>query len=252
MRHVKKGRKLKRTESHRKALLSNLAISLIRSEQKTIRTTLAKAKELRPFVERLITKARRAYQRERSGQLPNGRTDLHTRRLVARVIRDEAVLQELFDVVAPVVAERNGGYTRIVKLGYRRGDGAQEAIIQLVDWAAPQDGATSSQRKRRAQTKAKGAPPSNYAPQETSPGPVKSDAVSPAVEETAVGETSNADPHHVPEAPATERTAPDIATAEPPTVKSTVSGMTHEGSGGISAQQSPTDASNEAAEQHSD
>lgn len=152
MRHVKKGRKLKRTESHRRALLSNLASSLIRSEQKMIRTTLAKAKELRPFVERLITKARRAYQRERSGQLPGGRTDLHTRRLVARVIRDEAVLQELFDVVAPVVAERNGGYTRIVKLGFRRGDGAQEAIIQLVDWllrrtAQPHPNASGVRRK---------------------------------------------------------------------------------------------------------
>jgi large subunit ribosomal protein L17 len=149
MRHVKRGRKLKRTESHRAALLRNLAASLIRSEQKAIRTTVAKAKELRPFVERLITKARRAYQRERSGQLSYGSVDLHYRRLVARSIPDEAVLQELFEVVAPVVAERNGGYTRIVKLGYRRGDGAQEAIIQLVDWAAPQDGATSLSRKRR-------------------------------------------------------------------------------------------------------
>ncbi len=150
MRHVKRGRKLKRTESHRKALLRNLAASLLRSEQKAIRTTVAKAKELRPFVERLITKARRAYQRERSGQSPYGTVDLHYRRLVARYIQDEAVLQELFEVIAPVVAERNGGYTRIVKLGYRRGDGAQEAIIQLVDWAAPQDGAVSQQRKRRS------------------------------------------------------------------------------------------------------
>ncbi len=158
MRHVTKGRKLKRTVSHRKALLSNMAISLIRSEQKMIRTTLAKAKELRPFVERIITKARRAYQRERAGQLPYGKIDLHHRRLVARFIRDEAALQELFDVVAPVVAERNGGYTRIVKLGFRRGDGAQEAIIQLVDWAAPQDGATSLKRKRRTQPKVKSAP----------------------------------------------------------------------------------------------
>ncbi|MCX8050742.1 MAG: 50S ribosomal protein L17 [Chlorobi bacterium] len=157
MRHVKSGRKLKRTESHRRALLRNLAASLIRSDQKAIRTTLAKAKELRPFVERLITKARRAYLRERSGQTPYGTTDLHYRRLVARDIPHEAVLQELFEVVAPVVAERNGGYTRIVKLGFRRGDGAQEAIIQLVDWAAPQDGATSLQRKRRTRTKQQSA-----------------------------------------------------------------------------------------------
>lgn len=159
MRHLKKGRHLKRTESHRKALLCNLAASLIRSEQKAIRTTVAKAKELRPFIERLITKARRAYQRERSGQLPyGGKVDLHTRRLVARYLRDEAVLQELFEVVAPVVAERNGGYTRIVKLGFRRGDGAQEAIIQLVDWSAPQDGATTLQRRQRRRKQGQGAP----------------------------------------------------------------------------------------------
>ncbi|GIV53582.1 MAG: hypothetical protein KatS3mg039_0100 [Candidatus Kapaibacterium sp.] len=184
MRHVKRGRKLKRTESHRHALLRNMAASLIRSEQKAIRTTVAKAKELRPFVERLITKARRAYQRERSGQLAYGNVDLHYRRLVARSITDEAVLQELFEVIAPVVAERNGGYTRIVKLGYRRGDGAQEAIIQLVDWAAPQDGATSQQRKRRTkrQTPAPAAAPTTAAPQQSTEQAQPSPAESAAAE----------------------------------------------------------------------
>lgn len=241
MRHVKKGRKLKRTESHRRALLSNLASSLIRSEQKMIRTTLAKAKELRPFVERLITKARRAYQRERSGQLPGGRSDLHTRRLVARVIRDEAVLQELFDVVAPVVAERNGGYTRIVKLGFRRGDGAQEAIIQLVDWAAPQDGATSSQRKRRAQ---KSTPPARSASQQTSPRSTPSEAASETTE-SAAGITSDDTAIDAPEGAAAEPAA-DVAAAETPTAPASL--QTEEGSE-PSAQQTSTDTANDKGKQ---
>jgi len=149
MRHLVKGRKLGRTASHRKALLGNLATSLIKSEKKSIRTTLAKAKELRPFVEHLITKAKHAYQRERSGVLPTGHVDVHQRRQVGRVIHEKAVLQELFDVVAPVIAERNGGYTRIIKLGQRRGDGAEEAIIQLVDWSPQQDGTVSLNRTRK-------------------------------------------------------------------------------------------------------
>lgn len=177
MRHLKAGRKLKRTASHRAALLRNLAMSLLRSEQKAIRTTVAKAKELRPFVERLITRARRAYALQRSGA-PAAQI-LHYRRLVGRFLRDEAVVQELFDVVAPIVAERNGGYTRIVKLGFRRGDGAQEAIIQLVDWGAPQDGARTLSRKRRQQPKQKQAPASTPVeqsqPEESSPALAQSD-----------------------------------------------------------------------------
>lgn len=160
MRHLVKGRKLGRTASHRKALLGNLATSLIKSEKKSIRTTLAKAKELRPFIEQLITKAKHAYQRERSGAFPAGHVDVHQRRMVGRVIHEKAVLQELFDVVAPVVAERNGGYTRIIKLGQRRGDGAEEAIIQLVDFAPAQDGAVSaSRRKKTARPATKKAAP---------------------------------------------------------------------------------------------
>ncbi|RMF34222.1 MAG: 50S ribosomal protein L17 [Chlorobiota bacterium] len=247
MRHVKRGRKLKRTVSHRRALLSNLATSLIRSEQKMIRTTLAKAKELRPFVERLITKARRAYQRERSGQLPNGRTDLHTRRLVARVIRDEAVVQELFDVVAPVVAERNGGYTRIVKLGYRRGDGAQEAIIQLVDWAAPQDGATSSQRKRRAQ---KSSPPASSASQQTPPRSTTSDVASQTTE-AAAGVTSGDSAVHAQEGPTAEPPTTAEVTAETPTAEPAAS-QTLDESSDSTAQLPTPDASNQAGEQRSD
>ncbi len=139
MRHRKKTKKLGRTASHRKALLSNLAAELF--EHKRIVTTLAKAKALRPFAERLITKAKKGYIRERDGLLPeNHKVDLVARRYVARFIRRKAVVQELFESIAPVVVDRPGGYTRIVKLSRRRGDGARMAVIELVDWSAPQDG----------------------------------------------------------------------------------------------------------------
>ncbi|MCX7908561.1 MAG: 50S ribosomal protein L17 [Ignavibacteria bacterium] len=149
MRHLKKGWKLKRTSSHRKALLRNLAISLL--EHKKIVTTVAKAKALRPFVEKIITRAKRAVLREKNGQLPEGqKLDVHSRRIVGRLIHNKAVLQELFDTIAPTVLDRPGGYTRIVKLGFRRGDAAELAAIELVDWGAPQDGAVSLKSKKKA------------------------------------------------------------------------------------------------------
>ena len=148
MRHLKSGRKLKRTASHRRALMCNMATSLL--QHKRIATTEAKAKELRPFVERLITKAKNAYLAEQNGQLENGHTvDIHTRRIVGRYIRDKAVLQELFDAIAPVVENRPGGYARIVKTGTRLGDGGRTAVIELVDWAEQVDGRASLGRKKK-------------------------------------------------------------------------------------------------------
>ena len=117
MRHRKKGRKLQRTASHRRAMLRNLATSLFRHER--IATTTAKAKELRPYAERLITLARRG--------------DLHARRLVARKIQDREVLGKLFDEISSRYAERPGGYTRILKLGNRKGDAAEISLIELVN-----------------------------------------------------------------------------------------------------------------------
>ena len=148
MRHLVSGRKLKRTSSHRKALLNNLATSLL--EHKHIDTTLAKAKELRPFVEHLITKAKHAIIREKQGLLPQGQTiDIHNRRIVGKFLTTKAVLQELFDNIAPTIGDRNGGYTRIIKTGFRYGDGGATARIELVDWSAPQDGAISTKSKRK-------------------------------------------------------------------------------------------------------
>lgn len=116
MRHRARGRQLSRTASHRRALLNNLATSLFAHER--IVTTTAKAKELRPLAERLITLARRG--------------DLHARRLAGRRIADRTVLQRLFAEIGPRFARRPGGYTRILKLGRRTGDGAETARIELL------------------------------------------------------------------------------------------------------------------------
>ena len=117
MRHRVAGRKLQRTSSHRAALFRNMAAALIKHEQ--IRTTTAKAKELRPYVEKLITLAKK-------GGLSN-------RRLAHARMLDDTQLVKLFDVLAPRYAERAGGYTRVVKAGIRASDAAPMAIIELVD-----------------------------------------------------------------------------------------------------------------------
>jgi large subunit ribosomal protein L17 len=117
MRHNIKGRKLNRTTAHRKAMLANMAAALIKHEQ--ITTTLPKAKELRPYLEKLVTQAKRG--------------DLHARRLCVATIRDKDAVTKLFDTLAGRYAERNGGYIRIMKAGYRYGDNASLAIIEFVD-----------------------------------------------------------------------------------------------------------------------
>jgi len=117
MRHHNSGRKLNRTHSHRRALFRNMADALIKHEQ--IVTTLPKAKELRPVVDKLITLGKRG--------------DLHARRLAASRMNDEAMVKKLFDVLGPRYAERNGGYTRVLKAGFRYGDSAPMAVIELVD-----------------------------------------------------------------------------------------------------------------------
>lgn len=117
MRHMKRGKKLGRNASHRKALMRNMAVSLFRHER--IETTEAKAKVLRSFAERIITLAKRG--------------DLHARRLVATDINDKQMVQKLFQDLGPRFAERNGGYTRVLKLGHRKGDAAPMALIELTD-----------------------------------------------------------------------------------------------------------------------
>ena len=117
MKHNINHRKLNRTSSHRKALLMNLSNSLIKHEQ--ITTTLVKAKELRPFVEKIVTLGKRG--------------DLESRRKTISILQDEKMTTKIFDTFADRYKERNGGYTRIVKIGNRYGDSAPTAVIEFVD-----------------------------------------------------------------------------------------------------------------------
>ncbi len=128
MRHRKSGRKLKRTASHRSALLRSLSTSLLR--HKRITTTVAKAKETRMLVEKIITRARSAMAKAADAPA----VAVHARREVARVINDRKVVSELFSTIVEKVGTRPGGYTRIVRLGQRPGDGAELAVIELVDF----------------------------------------------------------------------------------------------------------------------
>jgi large subunit ribosomal protein L17 len=117
MRHGKAHRKLNRKPEHRRAMFANMAAALIKHEQ--IVTTLPKAKDLRPIVEKLITLGKRG--------------DLHARRRAIAEIRDVPMVKKLFDVLAPRYKDRNGGYTRVLKAGFRYGDNAAVAVIEFVD-----------------------------------------------------------------------------------------------------------------------
>jgi len=144
MRHNRVINHLGRTSAHRKALLANLAISLIM--HKRIKTTLAKAKALRRYIEPLITKSK------------NDTT--HSRRVVFSYLKDKRAVTELFREVAPKIANRPGGYTRILKLGFRKGDGAEMALIELVDFneamlATAEKEITATKRRRRSRRSSK-------------------------------------------------------------------------------------------------
>jgi large subunit ribosomal protein L17 len=135
MRHQKRGRKLGRSASHRKAMLSNMAASLLLHKQ--IKTTEAKAKEVRRLVERLITYGKKE--------------TTHARRLAFAVLRDKKVTKMLFEEIAPVYANRQGGYTRIIKLGFRPNDTAKVVLLQLVDFFSED---TKKDKKKSAAKKA--------------------------------------------------------------------------------------------------
>ncbi|MGM0547493.1 MAG: 50S ribosomal protein L17 [Bacteroidota bacterium] len=139
MRHLKKGRKLGRTPAHRKATLSALSVALIKEHR--IVTTVPKAKELRTFVEPLITKAKEDTS--------------HNRRQVFSKLEDKKAVSHLFDEVAQKAMNRPGGYTRVVKLGYRSGDNAQMAVIELVDYndIKPKDSKKTKRTRRAGKSK---------------------------------------------------------------------------------------------------
>jgi large subunit ribosomal protein L17 len=138
MRHGVAHRKLGRTTSHRSAMLANMAASLIQHEQ--IVTTLPKAKELRPVVEKLVTLAKRG--------------DLHARRLVISRLRDEGMAKKLFETIGPRFGARAGGYTRVLKAGFRHGDNAPMAVIEFVERDVDARGAVDRARVEAEQAAA--------------------------------------------------------------------------------------------------
>ena len=146
MRHGKAGRKLNRTSTHRTAMFANMAASLIEHEQ--IVTTLPKAKELKPVVEKLVTLAKRG--------------DLAARRLAAARLRNEEMVKKLFETIGPRYQERSGGYTRVLKAGFRYGDNAPMAVIELVDRDVEAKGA-GDRARREAEEEAEAAAESEAA-----------------------------------------------------------------------------------------
>jgi large subunit ribosomal protein L17 len=149
MRHNVGYRKLGRVTEHRIALLRNQAIALLRHEK--IETTMPKAKELRPFVERLITIAKRGVA---AGEADS--KTLHARRLVLAELPDKEVVRKLFDTLAPRFAERPGGYTRILRVGFRRGDAAEVAHVELIGSEYNPKAQTEKDESKEAPKKAKG------------------------------------------------------------------------------------------------
>jgi large subunit ribosomal protein L17 len=141
MRHGNAHRKLNRTSEHRRAMFGNMAAALIKHEQ--IMTTLPKAKDLRPIIEKLVTLAKRG--------------DLHARRQAIAEIRDVAMVKKLFEVIGPRYRERNGGYTRVLKAGFRYGDSAPVGVIEFVDRDEEAKGKDSGPQQKKAEAEAPAA-----------------------------------------------------------------------------------------------
>lgn len=199
MRHNKKFNHLGRTSTHRKAMLANMAVSLIR--HKRISTTLAKAKALRVYVEPLLTKAKD--------------DTTHSRRTVFSYLQNKDAVTELFRDVAVKIADRPGGYTRILRTGYRLGDNAEMCIIELVDYNENmlKDKAAKKSTRTRRSRKAAGdevetAPKAEKAPKakEEAPKAEKTEE-SPKAEEVKAEEAPEVKAEETPEAPAEEKSA---------------------------------------------
>ena len=206
MRHGKKVNHLSRKKGHRRSLLSNMACSLI--EHKSISTTLAKAKALRVYVEPLLTKSK---------------TDsTHSRRTVFSYLQNKDVVSELFRDVAPKIATRNGGYTRIIRTGYRLGDNAEMCMIELVDFNevyTKEETKKTTRRSRRGGKKsvdsASTEAPVAEAVTEEAPAAEAATEEVPAAE-AATEESPAAEAEETPVAEATETPAAETATEEAP------------------------------------
>lgn len=188
MRHLKSGRKLSRRKGHRDALLSNLAASVIKHER--VHTTDAKAKEVRPFLEKLVTFARRG--------------DLHARRIVLSRLRgDVDAVKKLFDEIAPRFSSRPGGYTRILKLGFRQGDNSPMSLLEFVGEEAEKKAVQKPKTKKAAKPAAK-ATAAKEAVEAAAPAAAETAEAAPE----AAGETADAaseTTEDVAEAPADEQ-----------------------------------------------
>ena len=174
MRHGNKNNNLSRTASHRKALLMNLGCQLI--THKRITTTLAKAKALRTYIEPLITKSRNTASKE---------AIMHNHRIVFSYLNDKDAVKELFTVVAPKVAGRPGGYTRIIKLGARIGDNAEVAMIELVDFNEVYGKGTANSAEPAKKTRRAGGTKKKSADAPVPDATVSNDTVVVATEEKA-------------------------------------------------------------------
>lgn len=194
MRHNKKFNHLGRTSSHRKAMLANMAVSLIR--HKRISTTLAKAKALRVYVEPLITKSKE--------------DTTHSRRTVFSYLQNKEAVTELFRDISVKVADRPGGYTRILRTGFRLGDNAEMCIIELVDYNENMlsdksaKKSTRTRRSRKSATEAAAAPKAKVEKTEEAPKEEEVKAATPAVEEVPVAEEPTAEAPAAEETPETE------------------------------------------------
>ena len=179
MRHNVKGRKFSRTAAHRKMMFRNMVTSLFEHER--ITTTVTKAKEARGVAERLITFAKKG--------------DLHSRRMAARKVMEPAILQKLFDDIGPRYADRQGGYTRILRIGPRKGDNAELAILELVDSEAKRKRLDSKKRTRarrilKAEEKAEAQAALTDVAEETAAAAATDEAVEEQAEETTETEAA--------------------------------------------------------------
>ena len=210
MRHGDKINNLGRTAAHRRAMLANMTNSLI--EHKRITTTLAKAKALRRYAEPLLTKAKD--------------NSTHSRRIVFGYLQSKEAIQELFGPIAEKIGDRPGGYVRIIKLGFRRGDGADMAMIELVDYNEiynPKGKDAAKKKTRRGRRTSKAAEAAAAAPKtaKVAPiveaAPVVEDVVAPVVEEEVVAPVAEVVAEVAPEVvaeAAAEETAPEAPAAE--------------------------------------
>lgn len=177
MRHGIKGRKLSRTKAHRKSTMQSLAMALIKEHR--IVTTVAKAKELRMFVEPLITRAKEDTH--------------HNRRQVFSSLQNKDAVTSLFTEIGPKCKDRPGGYTRVIKAGFRKGDGAELAVIELVDYNDVKPEGESSTKKRRTRRAGKANTPTNTSSTEESKEEVKnatSEEADADIEDSAEEENS--------------------------------------------------------------